>query len=727
MSELPLDLSACDTEPIHVPGAIQAHGVLFALREEDLVILQVSANCEAMLGVKARPVPGRPLGEVLGAEVAEAVARSLRALDLVTENPLRLEVGGRPFDGVLHRSGAAVILELEPLPGKAVPIDRLLRDAVTRLQRASSVAELCAIATEQIRLLTGFDRAMAYRFHADGHGEVVSEAKAAEVEPLLGFHFPASDIPRQARQLYVLNSIRVIPDARGQPVPLLGAAGVANAPLDMTFASLRAVSPVHLEYLGNMGVRASMSVSLICGDRLWGLLACHHFEARYVPFLVRAACDVVGKLVSVEIDALDEREKRAESESLRGGRSLLVEAMKSAPGGWATGLLGRPELLLSAVRASGAALFDENGIRTVGEAPAIADVAAIAAWLSSGQGSLFATSALERELSQAAAWRGVASGLLAARVRRPEPAYILWFRHEVVRKVAWGGDPNKPVVEPDGDGRLHPRHSFAAWKEIVRGTSVPWSQAEVEIAEDLARRAVEVDLEKQIARAEEAIRTRDDLVAVVSRDLKNPVNVIQVASQLARRQPLNAISEATLDRIDRAATQMAVLITDLLDLAKIEAGRFQVRPAVCESKALIAEGLAQHAGAAEQRSIRFEVEGEDVPVLADRDRIFQVLGNLLNNAIRYTPVGGAVYVVTRAADGFARISVRDAGPGIAANALAHVFERYWQAPAVRSRQGSGLGLYIAKGLVEAHGGRIWVETVPGKGTTFYFTIPRAAG
>ncbi len=245
------------------------------------------------------------------------------------------------------------------------------------------------------------------------------------------------------------------------------------------------------------------------------------------------------------------------------------------------------------------------------------------------------------------------------------------------------------------------------------------------MGEDVARRAVEVDLGEQIALAARAVRTRDDVVAVVSHDLKNPLNVIQLATRFVRAQIVGGEDPlATLDRIDRAAHRMGVLITDLLDLAKIEAGRFHVMPTPCAARALVADAITLQKPIAAERGVRLEsAEVEDVSILVDQDRMFQVLANLLSNAIKFTPKEGQVSISSRTAGGFTRFMVHDDGPGMAPYVVDRVFDRYWQAPTSAVRQGSGLGLYIAKGLIEAHGGRIWAESVAGAGSTFFFTVP----
>ena len=723
-SSITVALASCETEPIHIPGSIQAHGMLLAFSEPDLVVTHASSNVAALLGVSMENVLAYPLIDVLGAPAAERIALALRADDLVLENPLEIVVGDHSFDGVVHRNGSTAILELEPNPTKP-PGDRLLRDAVTRLQRAQTFEALCVAAAEQVRSITGFDRVMVYRFHFDGHGEVVAEARANGMDPFLGQHFPASDIPRQARQLYSLNPIRLIPDAGYVAAALLAhPTSEPPKPLDLTFAMLRGVSPIHLEYLANMGVAASMSISLMRGDKLWGLLACHHSKPNYLPFVVRSACEVVSKVVSFQIDALEERATRLERQALRGGTSVLVEAMRNAPDGWAAALLGRSEELLQIVRATGVAVIDDAGVRTIGDVPTTAEIAAIAAWLEAGRGGVFATDALGRHHQAASVYTSVASGLLAVRLPEPRNAHVMWFRQEQLRTVTWGGDPTKPVTVGREGERLHPRASFAAWKEIVRGTSTPWTRAEIEIAEDLSRRAIEIDLERQITRAERAVRSRDDLLAVVSHDLKDPLNVIQMASQLARLQVKDAAALATLERIDRATTRMRVLISDLLDLSKIEAGRFQIHLGRFEVRALVADAVSLQTQIAETKSVWLDSSDvEDILLVADRDRLFQVLTNLLGNAIKFSPDGSDIKISAQHVDGFVRFDVRDKGAGISPNLLPHVFDRYWQAPRSRAREGSGLGLFIAKGLVDAHGGRISVDSHVGEGSTFTFTVP----
>jgi chemotaxis family two-component system sensor kinase Cph1 len=716
---------SCDAEPIHVPGAIQPHGVLVAVDPRTLAIIQVSANCADHFGRSPASVLGRPLTALLGSAAGALFVASSAAAPLTGEL-VTIDVDGQRFDLLAHRHHDVLIVELERHDPTAPSSDPGLRAALGRLQRPNSVGELCAIAVDAVRKLSGFDRVMMYRFDADGHGEVVDESLGEGVISYLGLHFPAADIPRQARELYLLNWLRLIPDAAYSPVTLIPDPGAARpAPLDLSFATLRSVSPVHLEYLRNMGVRGSMSISLVETDKLWGLIACHHRVPRHVSFATRSACEVIGRVVALQIGAQEALAVRASRESLRGAESRLVEAMRDHAGDVASALGRRGDALLQLTGATGAAVCTAGEIRTVGATPTHGQIAGLVAWLGKqGGAGILQTHFLTALHPGAGEYAHVGSGLLAMTLPHGAPSYVLWFRPEIVHTVTWAGDPAKAVENREGGSSLHPRHSFEAWTEVVRGSSRPWLPAEIDAAEDLRRRAIEADLTHQIARAEEAIRFRDEMVAVVSHDLKNPLQVIEMAVKVLRPHSLeNPRTMTTIGRVLRAVEKMNALIHDLLDVAKIESGRFEVTPVPCPISRLVEDASAMLTPIAEAKGVRLVwLHADDLRVDADPERIFQVLSNLGGNAIKFTPAGGVVSIEVQPLDGVVRFAVRDTGPGILAIELAHIFDRYWQARRARSA-GSGLGLYISKGIVEAHGQRIWAESTHGAGAAFYFTLP----
>jgi light-regulated signal transduction histidine kinase (bacteriophytochrome) len=496
---------------------------------------------------------------------------------------------------------------------------------------------------------------------------------------------------------------------------------------------LRSVSPIHVEYLANMGARASMSISVVVRGRLWGLVTClNHSGPRLVSYEIRTACETIGRLVSLQIAGLDDRE-RAELRKLRSTtREALADAMLHTPNHddvlWA--LIARPEALLALVDAEGAAVLGEGSPRMCGRTPLYPLLVEIESWLDErGVRAPFATNSLASHFPPATDAKDVASGLLTIALPGAPRRRVIWFRPEVVQTVFWGGNPHEPA-EVGLCARIHPRRSFQKWKEEVRLKARPWTVSDVEAAEELRRSAIEIDLARQLERARRAVHVRDDLMAVVSHDLRTPLNVVQLQTSLLLRSTAEDAGEparrlhASAERIQHAVTRMNSLITDLLDIARIEAGRVELRHRRTHVPDLIDDSLIILRPLAEAKHIVLvEKYRDSYTVCVDRERIFQVLANILGNAIRYTPEGGSITIETKRVAGDVWISIADTGPGIAEEAMKHVFDRYWQAPQTRRATGAGLGLSIAKGIVEAHGGHIWVEQAPSRGAKFTFAIP----
>lgn len=726
-----LDLSNCANEPIHIPGAIQPHGLLFALRESDLQVMQVSANAAEALGRPAEDLLNQPLEALFDPTLCAWVRKAAVEANGPTNAPEPIAIGDTRYSLALHRYRGVAILEGEPYTPVSERHWTELAMAIRTLQSARSLQRLHELTVRAVRRLTGFDRVMLYVFDIDDHGHVVAEAKREDLDSFLDLHYPASDIPRQARELYRLNPLRLIPDASYRPVPLVPSLRPDNGqPLDLSFAMLRSVSPIHCEYMRNMGLAASMSISLVVDDRLWGLISCGHCSPKHVPPEVRRACEVIGGLVAVQIDALSERERSALREERRTTLQALLEGMRDGSGHVLTGLLQAPDALTALMDATGAAVVIGDEVVAVGETPAKSQVRPLCEWIASRMADgVYQSFKLDEHYAPAAAYRNKASGVLAIALPKPERNMVLWFRPEVARTVKWGGNPHKPV-EP-GATRLHPRRSFEEWKERVVGQAERWRSAEIDLAIELRRSAIEFDLHRQVMRAEAAVRARDDLVAVVSHDLRSPLQAMMMQAAILKRMVDQMTDESSrrlnhaIDRIQAVAQRMSSLLMDLLDLSKIEAGRFQLTVAREDVRLMVEEACALLAPVAEAKSIALShtVDG-DLHVEADVERLFQVLSNLIGNAIKFTPEGGTISVKARRAEDMVQFEVRDSGVGIDAAHRTHIFDRYWQARPQMAK-GAGLGLHIARGIVEAHGGRIWVESELGQGSTFCFTIPVA--
>jgi light-regulated signal transduction histidine kinase (bacteriophytochrome) len=491
-AEQGVDLDNCEREPIHIPGAIQPHGVLLGLREPDLQVVQVSANVAQLIGAEPGDVLGRPLHDVVVGELAAALAEAARTPGDPDHYPLSssLDVGGVPFavDALLHRSDGLLVVEVEPGAGP-LTVDRTYRatrHAVGRINRATVPADLFAIAAEEVRRLTGFDRVMVYRFDEEWNGEVVAEDRADGLNSFLGLRYPASDIPAQARALYRRNWLRLITDVGYRPAPLVPVDNpVSGRPLDLSHSTLRSVSPIHVEYLRNMGVSASMSISLIDRDELWGLIACHHYSGPHrPPYEVRAAAEFLGQALSLRLVASTGAEELRRAVELRSRLAELTAAVAGESQSAATILTqGRPSLL-DLVEATGAATLLDGVYAAVGDLPPEPLVRQLVDGLADGT-EVVAVDSLPITRPEMAGHKDTLCGALVLRLTSDQ--FVVWARPEQVRTVDWGGDPhNKAIAAREGDSvRLSPRKSFERWREIVRLRSQPWSSADTEMAAQL--------------------------------------------------------------------------------------------------------------------------------------------------------------------------------------------------------------------------------------------------
>ena len=491
------DMTNCERELIHFAGSIQPHGLLLVLREPRLAIVQASATAGEMLGRSLDWLLSRRLHDLEG-DVAPRLLALLDDSDLGEPHPLRCTIGGVGFEGATHRiDEQTLVLELEPVSPAPRGIARVDIDSTTLIQRlgstveriseASSIGVLSDGVVQCLRDLVGYDRVMVYRFDPDGHGKIIAEARDPRLETLLGHRYPATDIPQRARELYLRNRVRVLADVHYEPsllVPqqLPGGIGGPDGDLDMSLCNLRSMSPLHLQYLKNMGVTATLVVSLVREGKLWGLIACHHYAPRNLPYAVRAACELLGEAMSTRIAAIENYARAQVAIQVRRLEQRLVEAT-STEGDWRLALFRNPRTLLQPLDATGAVLFHDGEIHTCGEVPSTPELRALRDWIEheSAGHEPFATSSIGTANPSLASLTPTASGVLAVKLSSTQPDTLVWLRKEQLQSYTWAGDPNKPIVDND-PLKLSPRRSFAAWSEIVRGTAAPWTPGELALA-----------------------------------------------------------------------------------------------------------------------------------------------------------------------------------------------------------------------------------------------------
>ncbi|WP_211247609.1 ATP-binding protein [Cryptosporangium arvum] len=710
----PFDLAQCLTEPIHLLGGIQPYGALLAVREPDLTIELASRNAAGILGARR----GDHLGDLLAdaGPLRDALARLADGSSAVVR--VRTTTGA-PFDATVHRADGLAVVEFEPAaPPASTPLYPGVRDALARLRGARTATELCAAAVREIRALTGYERVVAYRFAGEGPGQVIAEDVRPDWASWLGLWFPASDVPPQARRLYVRNWIRLIGDVADESValdpPLLPG---TDRPLDLSGSVLRTVSGYHLDYLRNIEVAASMSVSLIDDGRLWGLLACHDSRPRWLDPEVRAACEFLGAALSLQLAVVDEREAASALAGRRGELNTLVHTdVEAFPGAVVHGPVSMADL----VDADGCLIRVGDTTESAGLVPPDPDPILSAA--GRGTGRVWASDCL-REAVPGAGHDDVAGAMVVPLTDSGD--YLAWFRREQPVDRRWAVDPERPVVTGPGGRRLTPRGSSTVWRETVRGTSVAWTTGDRDIAAEFWRSIAAVQLRHAAHLAElnaELSARNADLDAfsyAVSHDLKEPLRGIANYATFVLEdadEGLDDESRRRLTTIQRLAGRMNDLLNGLLDFAQLGASAVTAQPVDMDGVVDDAlETLAPRLAAAPVEIVR---AGPLPPAGGDPVLILDVLVNLLSNAIKY----GGDRIEIGARDG--AFYVRDNGIGIDPVFHGEIFKIFRRLHARGSRyEGAGVGLAVARRIVERHGGQLRVDSEPGRGSTFWFTLP----
>ena len=711
-SDTVFDLNECAREPIHLLGSVQSYGALLALAEPELTVAAASSNTAAVLGVAPEALPGLPVADILGAEQAGQLHQAASDDDGVAgivSVLLEEREAGYQLEVSVHRGDGLVICEFEPSadePFRFVSFYPGVRRALLQLEGTRTVADLCQAAVRQVRAFTGYDRVVAYRFDGDGPGEVIAEDAAPGWEPWLGLWFPAIDVPPQARRLYLRNWIRVIADVDDRGAALIPPLRPGTQrPLDLSGSALRTVSGYHLEYLRNIGVRGSMSVSLIKDGRLWGLLACHSGVPRRLTVDQRAACEMFGIALSLRLDAIEDRQRAADqAEAQRILRQMAAAAEAIAPERFGehiiAGIAGSARLS-DLIGADGVYVRLGAASYTSGLVPDLLGLQALLARLPSVPvGRAWSTHRLREEAGELAHLAGDCAGILLVPLSSAGDV-LAWFRGEVSRTVRWAADPERPVVTGSRGQRLTPRGSSSVWQETVRGQCLRWSGLDRGIAEETYRALLEAAV-RHAAAPSTATALKEDSAALDDVTVKRLDTIRWLASRMD--ELLNSLLEYS--RLGLADLRMTpVSLDDVLDdIEEILGARF-------------AEADVQL-----RRPMRLGV------VSGDRIRLQEVLVNLISNAVtyaaadlpRWVEVGYEDVVPPDAGQLVRAFYVRDNGTGIWAEQQQYV-ARLLDEPGARGR-GAGAGLTISRRIVERHGGRMWVRSAPDQGTTFYFTL-----
>lgn len=730
---LPEGLDRCEDEQISRPGVVQPHGVMFALDPDNLVVRHVSENSEAVLNRSPESLVGVKITELVAASNRESLEGVLKNKLNSYSNPLSLEIGlegeGRFFDGIASRAGELILLELDGehpgnFQGDASRRSlehhfELTSSTLMALAGSDSVAAAGQSLCENVKEFLGFDRVMLYVFADDGHGEVLAEARENELSPFLGLHYPASDIPENARQLYVQNLIRLIADVDAVPVDLYP----PNPELDMTHATLRAVSPFHIRYLQNMGVTASMSISLVEGGKLWGLIACHHYSGPFeIPATRRISCvhlamAVAGRLAAIqkqnEADQFLQRKDRLTR------KIITLSKMRDLPEAFSQ----RAKGILDVFLADGLTFLSDRKDLTHGHALDPLRSRQLLKYLSPKSDGIQMSNSLRADFPSFEWREDEPAGVLV--LRFGSQATLLLFRSERVSNVRWAGKQ-----ESKEDGPLTPRASFEEWVESVEGRCLEWSETDLRLASEFYS-SLATHVLRQLARLNELnakLKEQNDEIQqfayTVSHDLKAPlVSVngwIGVLEEDLEAGEYGELSHA-IKRIRTAASRMGNLIEDLLEYSRIGRSEGQVE------EISLNEMLRELAGTMEteleEKGIELRIQPDLPTVRGLTNSIYQIFLNLLSNAVKYgSSHSQPVIEVSCETTEFAvRCAVRDNGDGIAPEYHQKIFELFQRLS--NDGEGTGVGLASVAKNVQIHHGECGVISLPDSGAEFWFTLP----
>jgi chemotaxis family two-component system sensor kinase Cph1 len=729
----PIDLTNCDREPIHIPGNIQPHGFLIALNH-DFKITYCSENIANFTQVNAVTLLGTPVYflETVVLKKKEGFIANLIYIAQTEEgfrpvNPYAVTIGDNNFNLIICASADQYMLELEPVASDlGADLQQAIGSTLSEILADANLSRLLNKTAQQVRKLIGYDRVMVYKFHDDGHGEVVAESKNEELDPWLGLHYPASDIPQQARELYKRNLVRLIADVESVPSAILTYKELNKIPLDLSNSSLRAVSPIHIQYLKNMGVASSFSVSLIHQGELWGLIACHNYTPRYIHYKQREAAKLIGQVLSSALSFRQQEEDQHKNHRLKNAIEDLTRHLLRY-NNIEDALFKHEVTLLHAVDAGGALLAYDNHFYHAGQTPDDAFLSGFVDWLQDNvHEAIYATWRLSEEYPPAAEHRATASGVLVCRLSRELKEYLIWFRPEVTTTVNWAGNPEKPVeVTETGLFNISPRKSFETWTQTVQLTSAPWTnedfhsalQLKEEVAFAISRKATEIRLLND--KLKEAYDELDAFSYTISHDLKNPLTTIKSYSQLLKRSlKLAPREQSMLDGILTGANRMQAMIEEVLHYSK--AGQIKAKPRFVDMTDMLTDLKEQLLIAHEHLPLTIDI-GPTPPVYGDETMIQQVFSNLMGNAVKYSSKTASpmIAISGELLENQIRYKVTDNGIGIKLHDREKIFELFTRSDDADAYEGSGVGLAIVKKIMEKHTGRIWVESELGIGSTFH--------
>ncbi|MBW1653853.1 ATP-binding protein [Flavobacterium quisquiliarum] len=736
-------LTNCEHEPIHIPGQIQPHGFLIGVTL-DWKIDYCTENITVFLDITHHQVLGKDFASVFGAAVEKQILDYINEDKIQNVFPLQIELFGKLFQISIHKSFDIYVLEAEPqfsVKEKLADVYTQTIQFVTQMNNTKSLKDLCALVAEGTREITGYDRVMIYRFDEQYNGEVFAESCREDLEPFLGLHYPHTDIPAQARELYIRNQLRLIVDIGYKPVPIFTVDDdKENKNLDLSLSILRSTSPIHVEYLKNMGVGATLTISLIHHDRLWGLIACHHYSEKNISPEIRLAAKLQGQFITSQIDIRQSNDENISAQKTNAALEQLTGLDLPISQDSLETIIATPQLL-EICNAAGVSIVSRGKIYKNGLAPCDEKIFKLIEEIyAKSENEIFTTHKICDEFPEIAQDSNFA-GIIYHSLGNGD--HIIWFRPETVTEINWGGDPEKSIIK-DSKG-LHPRNSFNIWKQIVKNRSSIWKQYEINAAVQYAHALHNQLILIMLSEEEEKYRYQSEVLKetnseleninwISTHDLQEPLRKIQLITSKMLSE-LDVIStdsiSDSLQRVSKSAGRMRGLLDDILKYTRIKNTRDALEQVdlneILESTIkemqetiLDNEALIEYESLPEVHAISFLMR--------------QLFINIIQNSLKYASTERKPKITITASQEpvlihdlykvychWVRFS--DNGIGFEPQYAQSIFKVFTRLHTQEQYTGSGIGLALCKKIMQAVGGDIRAEGKPNQGTDIIIYFP----
>ncbi len=717
-----IDLTNCDKEPIHILGKTQNHGFLVAFDQKSNQVTYYSKNSLDLFEKNDAQMLSSYLKDLLPED--DVVDDILSSVQEKKTSPIHITIKNRDYIVLSHQNDNSILIEFESVGEELNPIhyQEQLSKAIAEIASAHDELSMCNTTAKLIKEFYDYDRVMVYQFDSDWNGKVVSEACNPELERWLGLHYPASDIPQQARKLFLTQGVRIIADVNSEP-ELIVTDPSNKIPLDLSNSELRAVSPIHIEYLSNMKVEATLTAAIIYQNQLWGLIACHNYSPKFINYHHRVSCQFITQVFATQLGLRATNSLLQKTNQSNQIRSKLIDKMSQ---NWDIQSIfseGKYSIL-DITEAKGAAISMNKQIKTIGVTPDEDKIKKLIRWLhEKSPMNSFSTNNLSSEYQDGDEIVKVASGLLAVFISKAKEDVILWFKPEVIQTIDWGGNPNKAVVLENK--RISPRKSFEKWSQEQAGFSHPWLDYEIAAAKALKEHIAEIIIQKyeQITtlnqKLQNAYRELESFSYSVSHDLRAPLRGIDGFAQVIKEDYFDSLDDygkQAVSTIILSIDKMNQLIDDILSFSGL--GKTSPKREKISIQKIVTEVLEFIQPKIVYENITIQIE-ELPESYGDKRMVFQLLNNLIGNALKYSSKVAHPKVII----GFKKNAyyIKDNGIGFDiqhSNKIFGVFNRLVN----DEYEGSGIGLAIAKRIVEKHNGTIWVNSALHEGATFYFTL-----